>query len=363
MSFIKNETVSMPPLLIDSECELYVDEPVYNPDIYLSLTEPDFAVLLDGFQRVPKAPQLSKSVAANGESQIAYSGPFRLLSDAGYRIFREILKREMVHQISDARHPAKIRYSGYRSKWIQDFNRCSRVLEHLSCIAGDVQFLPTTLQSSYSQINIGYAGGDQIDAYHRDSVPQTIGGELQLIERDPEEAFRLIEQYKGQVPTEFVRTIDYLGSNSCVFMQGSRIVHRVTGIQSCTEPRIIMVNSYMSANPFVTETTRYDTFRNEKTAPLEFAMHKMWRANIQLLSLGSGKYSWPTKDQVIEQISKSIEELDQCRKILMDKTSDRVGFYNEKNQKIAFIKNVAIPLNTDQHEPKLNLHENQYNKN
>jgi hypothetical protein len=137
----------------------------------------------------------------------------------------------MVHQISDARHAAKLRFGGYRSKWLQDFNRCPQILDHLSRIAGDVQLLPTTLQSSYSHTNIGYAGTDKVDAYHRDSVPyvvillacdmsQTVGGELQLIERDHEEAFRLIEEYKGQVPNEFVRTIDYLGSNSCVFMQG-----------------------------------------------------------------------------------------------------------------------------------------------
>jgi hypothetical protein len=231
MSVKKGNTILLPPLLVDSASELYIDEPVFDPDIHLSLTEPDFVVLLDGFQHVPKAPQLSKPVAANGESQIAYSGPFRLLSDEGYRVLREILKREMAHQISDERHPAKIRYGGYRSKWLQDFNRCPRILEHLSRIAGDVQLLPTTLQSSYSHTNIGYAGTDRVDLYHRDSVPyvvillacdmtQTVGGELQLIERDPEEAFRLIEQYKGNVPKELVRTIDYLGSNSCVFMQG-----------------------------------------------------------------------------------------------------------------------------------------------
>jgi hypothetical protein len=54
-------------------------------------------------------------------------------------------------------------------------------------------------------------------------MSQTVGGELQLIERDPDEAFRLIEQYKGQVPNEYIRTIDYLGTNSCVFMQGERV--------------------------------------------------------------------------------------------------------------------------------------------
>ncbi|CAF1367318.1 unnamed protein product [Rotaria sordida] len=349
----------MPPLLVDPDSELYTDEPIYDPDIHLALSEPDFVVLLEGFQHVPKAPQMSKPVSATGESQIAYTGPFQVLSDEGYRVLRMILKREMAYRISDERHPAKIRFGGYRSKWLQDFNRCPRILEHLSRITGDVQLIPTTLQSSYSHTNIGYAGPDNVDSFHRDSVPyvfillacdmsETIGGELQLIERDHEEAIRLIEQYKGKVPKEFIRTIDYLGPNSCVFMQGSRIVHRVTNIQSCTEPRITVVNSFMSTNPFAAECTRYDTFRKERTGPLEFAMHKIWRSSALMLDLASGEYPWPTLDQVIERLNKSIEELTECRDLLTEKKSDRVGFYDEKKQQMVFQRKPPTAFKTDE---------------
>ena len=110
MSLHQNSAALMPPLLVDADSELYTDEPIFDPDIHLAPTEPDFVVLLDGFRRVPKAPQLAKPVAANGESQIAYSGPFQLLSDEGYRVLRAVLKREMKYQISDARHPSKIRF-------------------------------------------------------------------------------------------------------------------------------------------------------------------------------------------------------------------------------------------------------------
>jgi hypothetical protein len=53
-------------------------------------------------------------------------------------------------------------------------------------------------------------------------MSETVGGELQLIERNPEEVFRLIDQYQGHLPKEFVRTIGFLGTNSCVFMQGEK---------------------------------------------------------------------------------------------------------------------------------------------
>jgi hypothetical protein len=231
MALASVDTLTLPPSLTYPEFEFASDEPTYDPDIHLSLTEPDFVVLLDGFRHVPKAPKLDRPVAANGDSQLAYTGPFRLLSDEGYLVLRKILQRELAHEMADERQPGYICYNGYRSKWIHDFNRCPRVLEHLSRMTGDVRLLPPAIQSTYSHVNIGRATRKNIDAWHRDSVPyvvillacdmsQTVGGELQLIEREPEEAFRLIEEYKGQVPKDLIRPIAYLGPNSCVFMQG-----------------------------------------------------------------------------------------------------------------------------------------------
>jgi hypothetical protein len=237
MAFTRLDSPALPPRLTYPEFEFASNEPTYNPDIHLSLTEPDFVVLLNGFQYVSKAPKLDQPVASNGDSQLAYTGPFRLLSDEGYRVLRNILEHELEHEMGDERQPAYICYNGYRSKWIQDFNRCPRVLEHLSHMTGDVRLLPTALQSTYSHVNIGRATRKNIDAWHCDSVPyvvillacdmsRTVGGELQLIEREPKEAFRLIEEYKGQVPKDLIRPIDYLGPNSCVFMQGECLEKR-----------------------------------------------------------------------------------------------------------------------------------------
>ena len=108
------------------------------------------------------------------------------------------------------------------------------------------------------------------------------------------------------------------------------------GIQSCTEPRITVVNSYMSSNPFATDYTRYDTFRKEKTGALEFAIHKLWRSYALMLDLGSGEHPWPSVQQVTERLEKSIEELRQCHDLLTEKTSDRVGYYDEKMKQMSF---------------------------
>jgi hypothetical protein len=98
----------------------------------------------------------------------------------------------------------------------------------------------------------------------------------------------------------------------------------------------------MSSNPFAAESTRYDTFRKERTGPLEFAVHKMWRSGAQLLDLASGEHPWPTLDQVVERLNKSIEELNQCRDLLTEKTSDRTFFYDEKKKQMVFMEEAPI---------------------
>ena len=98
-----------------------------------------------------------------------------------------------------------------------------------------------------------------------------------------------------------------------------------------------MVNSYMSNDPLALDYTRYDTFRKERTGPLEFAIHKVWRSSAQMLDLLSTTHSWPTLDQIVDRLTKSIEELNQCRDLLTEKKSDRVGFYDEKTQQMSFV--------------------------
>lgn len=117
------------------------------------------------------------------------------------------------------------------------------------------------------------------------------------------------------------------------------------GVQSCTEPRITVVNSYMSTSPFSSESTRYDTFRQEKYGALEYALHKTWRANAKMLDLGISGHKWSTNDQVIERLSMAIDELTECRDILMDKVSDAIGFYDEKKQKMSYYDKPAVALN------------------
>ena len=100
----------------------------------------------------------------------------------------------------------------------------------------------------------------------------------------------------------------------------------------------------MSSDPFATDHTRYDTFKKEKTGALEFAFHKLWRANALMFDLASGAHPWPTLEQVTERLDKCIGELHQCRDLLTETTTDRVGYYDEQTKKMDFVDAPPAPL-------------------
>jgi len=114
LSIKTKEVMLLPPLLNHRDFSLCDDEPFYDSSHHLDLTEPDFVVSLDDFQQVERAPQLEQS--RKGPSQLAYTGPFRLLSVEDFPVLRSINKREIIHQQSDCQQPDLIRHSAYRSK-------------------------------------------------------------------------------------------------------------------------------------------------------------------------------------------------------------------------------------------------------
>ncbi|CAF1063314.1 unnamed protein product [Didymodactylos carnosus] len=191
------------------------NEPLYDPQIHLKFTEPDFVVLLNNnFQQ-------EKYISTDRNDNVKSNKQTRIVNCQG-----------------DLRQPNYIQSIGYRSQWIKDFNRRPVVCDYLSKLCGEPLML-TILKSTYSHTNIGLVDPDKdVDQGHTDSVPfviiiltckmtNTVGGELQLIEREKQEASKLISQYNRNVPDEYVKNIEFDGPGSVIFMQGCAIQHRV----------------------------------------------------------------------------------------------------------------------------------------
>ncbi len=163
------------------------------------------------------------------------------------RVLREIIERNSKHIKSCDRQPRFIRGLAYTSKFLRDLNEHPAVLNVLSSFAGQ-PLVPHYMPSNYAHINIGRPPpsasepSPPVDQWHADSVPFVLiiilsdlqdmqGGELQCVRRKCREAgFALIEETQNNVPASELLNVSYEKKGYALFMQGSEIVHHVTGV-------------------------------------------------------------------------------------------------------------------------------------
>ena len=106
---------------------------------------------------------------------------------------------------------------------------------------------------------------------------------LQLADSRSDDTFARLKA--DGVPSELVETVRYTGPGYAIFMQGSKILHTVRGVLAAREPRVSLVNSYMSTRVFGPDTTRFSTYVNDKPVSgthMDFCRHKAWRVAGQL---------------------------------------------------------------------------------
>lgn len=281
----------------------------FDPDIHLQLDAPEYVKMptVDGDStasdrvRFP-VPFSETSHVAHDLSTgapvpfagLAYTAPFRVLSDEGVRAFRLVISdNEKYATCVPSLVPKCLRGLGYRSDFVRDLNYSPQLLAHLSKCCG-CQLAPHDMSMNLSQVNFGEVGGGPVNQWHIDSVPYVmvillsdatdmVGGEL-LVARlgDPTKAIELIRT--SAIDPKLIDTVHYPAAGFAIFMQGSEIAHAVTPVVSAVERRITCVNSYQSLNPFVADKTVYKTFTtmDGDAPPFEFARHVAWRVQGQL---------------------------------------------------------------------------------
>lgn len=161
-------------------------------------------------------------------SGLAYSAPFRLLSEAGVAAFRSIIaENERYAGPLKSRGAKSLRGLGYRSQFVRDFNYCDEVLALFSQIAG-TPLGPHHMGSNLSQVNFGEIGAARpVDQWHIDSVPYVmvlllsdatdmVGGKLRVaMLGEPSDAIDKINA--GELCAEDIDVVDYPGPGYCIF--------------------------------------------------------------------------------------------------------------------------------------------------
>lgn len=250
-------------------------EPIqFNPAVHLQLEPPAYVkTLIDesksGTDKVPFPVPLRAAESggvtpsfeqANGGFTewpgLAYTAPFRVLSDEGVRVMRDVIAAHESYAMSNERIPMCLRGLGYLSQFARDFAYSPEVLDWLSHMSGTPMH-PHDMPMNIAHVNVGQIGNERnVDEWHLDSVPYVMvvllsdatemqGGELQVARlRDPHEALEKIRT--GRIDPSMIDTVNYPGPGYAIFMQGSYIAHSVTPVRSAREPRLSLVNSYQN---------------------------------------------------------------------------------------------------------------------
>lgn len=126
------------------------------------------------------------------------------------------------------------------------------------------------------------------------------------------------------------------------------MLHHVTPVLKAKEPRISLINSYVSRNVFREDLTKYATFEEcdpKHITSLEFARHKAWRATGLMRYIIDG-IPFPShrkqgqeeesehelkehKRLLCDILEKATHELTNARRLIAGEVTDAIGYYDE----------------------------------
>lgn len=271
----------------------------FDPAVHLQLEPPTHIKDLNFKDVVFPFSESEKKVACN----LAYTRPFRVLSDAGVKLARQEAEKHMdslVHQ--DDRSDCYLRGLGFVSNFHREFAYCPEVISMMSELSRDTLAVHS-MPFNISHTNVGkIAAGRPVDKWHTDSTDyvlvimlsdQTdmVGGDLRVLQMpDASNSGSNLSIFqhlqKEGVPEELVETVKYAQAGYGILMQGCKILHTVSEVMSAKEPRWSLVNSFNTTRVFSQpDKTRYGIFAGDEgpdIATVDFARHKAWRVGGQL---------------------------------------------------------------------------------
>eukprot|EP00930_Biecheleria_cincta_P046624 TRINITY_DN32174_c0_g1_i1.p1 TRINITY_DN32174_c0_g1~~TRINITY_DN32174_c0_g1_i1.p1 ORF type:complete len:844 (+),score=131.65 TRINITY_DN32174_c0_g1_i1:147-2678(+) len=259
---------------------------------------------------------------------LGYSEPFRVLSDEGLAVMREVIEAHSCHATEIEGRSKSIRGLAYRSNFVRDYVYSKEVLDFLAQMTRE-PLTPHGLQMNGGHVNLSVPGQEFVDTWHLDSVPYVLvlmlsdpstfqGGELQVARyANPKEALEEIKTNGlKSAPKELIESPKFPAAGYGVLLNGSKLAHCV---RSVTEGnRISMINSYSPQDVFAADETKYSHFRAVDPAevyPIETARHLAWRAQGQLNYLLNAD-DWGDRETCTRIFDQAEAELARARTLL-----------------------------------------------
>ena len=145
--------------------EWFDDEPEFDADRHLALTEPDEIVLLTDLGYGPAEVE-------GKATPVAASTPFRILSDEGVEIMLAAARRlRAFNRPAGDRIERMTRGGCYRSRWLRDLCLSADVADHLGRIYG-IDVIPHPMPVHLGHLNYEpLRVGEAVDKWHHDTLP------------------------------------------------------------------------------------------------------------------------------------------------------------------------------------------------
>jgi len=314
----------------------YSGEPEFSADRHLDLGQPKKTLSL-------KDLGYSDNQIANCPSIFGVSSAFKILSDEGLAIMREICLKMYDNRNESVgtgvnRLGSYCRGAGYRSSFIRSFCDSPELAEHLSKIA-DVTLARHSVPAVACGVN--YAPEDirnAVDTWHTDSVAFDIvmmlsdpgkieGGEFQYFHGTKEEGQDILgisgeEGKDAELPTERVTTIPFPAAGYGFLQQGNMIFHRACRLHKKAE-RMTMIPSFV-----VTPETANDATNSVNMAgwddpciTAELTRHEAWRASARLKQLVENVSLHDDDSKLVNDIDKALGSLMAFRNRLKEKSN------------------------------------------
>ena len=163
-----------------------------------------------------------------------------------------------------------------------------------------------------------------------------VGGDLQIVRRSRDDGLHRIAETRNRLDDTEIATVDYSAPGSCILVQGTEILHRVTPVEGASEPRMALGIGLMPANPWRWDKTNMDTFA--RYDGLEVASYEFYRMKAHALghALVSLAETTPTSTARTDQAARLravAAELERVAALVGDTVAlpadDFVGFVDE----------------------------------
>ena len=277
-------------------------EPAFDPSRDLQLTKPERSwTLLDlGYTE--------DDVAKTG-CPIAFTTPFRILSEEGAARLEEVVKllREQTQGggFERAQSNSRLVYVAggvYRSKFLRDLCNSVDIAAFLSEVA-QIPLVPHSLPSQQIYINYPPTHLDEdVDRWHADSIgfdyvmlatdPASFeGGEFEVFLGTVSEAAEILGvnaaeinlRVNRELPSNRTFQFSFPAAGFAVFQQGFRVVHRGRRLSKPGD-RITVVPGYVAQDPYTAEVNDLENISTypEPAIEAELVRHAAWRSGQKL---------------------------------------------------------------------------------